>query len=76
MFLRSNSLRDFCQQYGHHTLSSLHQSFARTEQFSAIITKQRALMYPCGRQLAGLRYELERDETLKVSPTSILLVPY
>ena len=37
-----------------------------SDRFSAIILKQRALAYPCGRQLAGVQHEIQRDPSLQV----------
>lgn len=71
LFRRSNELRMFCQKFGEQTLSGLHQSFANADKFSTIITKQRALEYPCGRHVAGIYYKLEHDSSFKVSRSLI-----
>lgn len=64
----------FCQKFGEQTLSGLHQSFANADKFSTIITKQRALEYPCGRHVAGIYYKLEHDLSFKVSQSLTILV--
>jgi hypothetical protein len=37
-----------------------------TDRFSAIILKQRTLAYPAGRELAGVKYERQRDLSFEV----------
>ncbi|KAJ5491665.1 hypothetical protein N7539_003232 [Penicillium diatomitis] len=66
VFLRSPALREFCRKYNCKTLSQIHHSFVNSDRFSAIILKQRALAYPCGRQLAGIKHELRRDPSLRL----------
>jgi hypothetical protein len=66
VFLRSSALREFCKQYSHRSLSSIHPSLGNMDRLAAVILKQRALAYPEGRDLAGVYFELSRDPELKV----------
>ncbi|CBF78887.1 predicted protein [Aspergillus nidulans FGSC A4] len=60
LFLRSPALKQFCQKYNGQTLSQIHNSFVNQDRFAAIIAKEKALLYPKGRGLAGVRCELDR----------------
>ncbi|KAJ5148332.1 hypothetical protein N7526_001684 [Penicillium atrosanguineum] len=64
-FLRSPALREFCKQYKCKTLSQIHSSFAKIDKVSALLWKQRALNYPLGKGIAGLRHHLEAKPDLK-----------
>ncbi|KAJ5424918.1 hypothetical protein N7445_010891 [Penicillium cf. griseofulvum] len=64
-FLRGNGAQELAQKYGAKTLGELHQSFANRERFSVILAKRRAIDYPMGRQLAGIRYQMEYDPELR-----------
>ncbi|KAJ5195005.1 uncharacterized protein N7498_008443 [Penicillium cinerascens] len=64
-FLRSPALREFCQQHKCKTLSQIHSSFAKIDKVAALLWKQRALSYPYGKGIAGLRHQLDVKPDLK-----------
>ncbi|CAI7611440.1 unnamed protein product [Penicillium viridicatum] len=65
-FLRGKGAQDLAARYGAKTLSELHQSFANRERFSVILAKRRAIDYPEGRQLDGVKYQIEHDPEVKL----------
>jgi len=64
-FLKSPQLKRFCRKFKGHTLSQIHESFVIMDRFSAIIRKQKALLYSEGRKYNGLEFELHRTPRLK-----------
>lgn len=66
MFLKNPALQEFCQQHNGQTLSQIHESFVNMDRFSAIIHKQRLLMYPEGRDFNGVLYEYHQSRNTHV----------
>ena len=66
MFLRSPALKDFLREHRWSALSDVHSSFVNFDRFRAIITKQRALAFPAGRDFNGVVFEFENKPEFKV----------
>ena len=79
-FLQSQSLANFMQTYNKRSFEDIHESLANSDQFRALLLKERLLNFPKGQDFQGvqvkyhLRHEGRRDISNKFKHVSILII--
>ncbi|THC90656.1 hypothetical protein EYZ11_009881 [Aspergillus tanneri] len=64
-FLKSPELERLLHEYNQQGLAQLHPSFSNLDSLAAEIKRNQLLLYPAGRDLHGLQYQVLRNEKLQ-----------